>query len=275
MNSKNYFELKKLNTSNIPISNIILFNNALYFENTRTLIINDIHLGFESALTNEGVFLPNTNINLIIKQLELLSESLKSKKCKVDKLIINGDLKHSFLDIDKNTIKELNLFFEKINESLSPKEIIVIKGNHDTFLNVYFLKKKISFLDEFSFSLLNEFNRKNFDVIITHGHKKFDLKKNTIYILGHEHPAVGIRKGTTFEQYKCFLFGKINESYIILPPSFTNISVGSNIFKGVFLSPLMQNLYKENDMFIMDFDIIVNENSEFFAFKAKELIDLN
>jgi len=278
MNTNDFFVLKDLSSSNIPDINIVLYNNSVYFVNSKTLIINDIHLGFESALTRDGIFVPSTNVNIVAQELDLVAKNMQQTKAIVEKVVINGDIKHSFSDIDKNTKSELDLFFDTILQKFKPKEIIVVKGNHDTFLNLYMARQRIKFVEEYKFV------EKGYTIVVTHGHKKITLQKEFIYIIGHEHPAVGIRKGSTYEQYKCFLFGTTAlldkrsnvypKTYVIVMPSFTNVSVGSNIFKGVFLSPIMTELYKENEDFINDWDIIVNENSEFYTFKGKELKEL-
>jgi putative SbcD/Mre11-related phosphoesterase len=144
----------------------------------------------------------------------------------------------------------------------------VIKGNHDTFLNLYFIKKEIKFLESY------EFKEDKIQVIVLHGHKNIELNENCLYIIGHDHPAIGIKKGTTYEQYKCFLIGKTSKSYIILPPSFTDVSVGTNVLKGVFLSPILNKLQKTDEHFINKCDVIINESNEFYHFKINDLINI-
>ena len=62
---------------------------ALFVKKHKTLIIADVHLGFEEALNKQGVFVPRFQFREIISRLKPILE-----KAKPDTIIINGDLKH-------------------------------------------------------------------------------------------------------------------------------------------------------------------------------------
>ncbi len=57
----------------------------------KTLVICDTHIGFEEALNKQGILVPRLQFNEIIKRLE----KIVNKK-KINKIIINGDVKHEF-----------------------------------------------------------------------------------------------------------------------------------------------------------------------------------
>jgi len=256
---------KTIKSKNLPKQEIVFFPNSLYLVKSKTLIIGDLHLGFESSLTKEGIYVPNANITLVLKELKAIGNIIKRNKVSVKEFVIIGDIKHSFVELDKITKSEIELFFKEIDSYIRPKHKILIKGNHDTFLTYTLRKLGVDVKDELELG----------KILITHGHKSIETERAKVYIIGHEHPSVGIRSGSTFEQYKCFIFGTFyDKSNLIIMPSFTNVSVGSNIFKGQFLSPILIDLQKQNKDFIYNWDVLVYEQNHFFLFKVKELKEL-
>ena len=50
--------------------NIRIVDLALYLEKERLLAISDIHLGYEEALTKQGILIPKFHFKDLIKRLE-------------------------------------------------------------------------------------------------------------------------------------------------------------------------------------------------------------
>jgi len=73
-------------TSNIKIIDLCLLID-------KTLIISDIHIGYEEELNKKGILIPRLSFIEIGKRLEKIMKEVKGK---IDTIIINGDIKHEF-----------------------------------------------------------------------------------------------------------------------------------------------------------------------------------
>jgi len=118
-----------------------LIDLAVYTNNT--LIVSDFHIGYEEALNKQGVYVPRFQFSEIMKRLEAIFEKLKNKK--IERIVINGDLKHEFGTISnqewRHTLRLLDYFGRHCDE------IILIKGNHDTILGPIAEKRKVKVLE--------------------------------------------------------------------------------------------------------------------------------
>jgi len=198
---------------------------CLYVKKEKILILADTHIGYEESLNKQGVLIPRFQFKETIKRLE----GIFKKVGKVDKIIINGDVKHEFGTISeqewRHTLQLLDFLGRKCNE------IILIKGNHDTILGPIAEKRKVKVVDNYKIK----------DILIVHGHKVPELKGVKTIIIGHEHPAVNIREGVRVELFKCFLKGKFQRKTLIVQPSFNLVTEGTDILKSKLLSPFLQH----------------------------------
>jgi len=80
------------------VTKIVPSQAALILEGkTRNLVVTDLHIGFESSLASNGVFLgKNTSINETISELYKIIDTTKP-----DSLILLGDVKSSIKSISK------------------------------------------------------------------------------------------------------------------------------------------------------------------------------
>ena len=74
------------------IKNIELIDLAVKYKDT--LIIGDVHLGFEESLSKQGILLPYSQLNKTIERLDKIIKRAKPKR-----IIINGDLKDEIIRI--------------------------------------------------------------------------------------------------------------------------------------------------------------------------------
>ncbi len=234
------------------MNNIEIIDLGLYFDGN--LVFSDFHIGYEEALNKEGILVPRFQFESIIKRLDKIF--LKLNKKKIDKIIINGDIKHEFGTISeqewRHTLRLLDYLLKKCDE------VVLIKGNHDTILGPIAEKRNVKVLDYYLISnkkisikkeALNKNkkidNKKN-EILIIHGDKVPDenlLKNADTIIIGHEHPAVSIKEGPRAELFKCFLKGKYQRKNLIVQPSFNLVTEGTDVIKEELLSPfLKQNL---------------------------------
>lgn len=217
------------------------------------LIISDLHLGYEEALNYQGIMVPKFQYPKIIKRIgEIHSRS----DC--EKVIINGDLKHEFGKISRQEWKETLKFIDYLKERF--EEIILIKGNHDPLTPIIANKTDLDVYPRYSTG--------NF--MVMHGDKipdNWDDIKEENIIIGHEHPAVGVRSGERMEKIKCFLSGDFRDKKMIVLPSFNFITEGSDVLNEKLLSPFL----KEANW--GELEILGVENFETFYFgKIKNLL---
>ncbi|MCE7742334.1 MAG: metallophosphoesterase [Candidatus Heimdallarchaeota archaeon] len=192
----------------------------LLLEDINSLVIADLHLGVEAIMQEEGSFVPH---NLTTQIIESLTEYIKDLK--PDKLILNGDVKHSFQEPTKIENRDVKKFLKKIS-SLVP-EVHIVKGNHDVFLSWAIQNIENIFLHSSSFSIKGYY--------FVHGDKKLeDIPAEEIeyIIIGHLHPVFESRvDGLQKVRNPTFLVGPLEEmsQTLIVMPAFTKYSSGSPI----------------------------------------------
>ncbi|MEK6932906.1 MAG: metallophosphoesterase [Nanoarchaeota archaeon] len=232
-------------------NNIEIMDLALYLKKEKTLIIGDLHIGIEESLNKRGVLIPRSQFNDLLTKLKLILN-----KAEVSRVVFNGDLKHEFGEISRQEWDNILSLIDFLDD----KEIVIIKGNHDPILKPIADKRNIKLVESYDFE----------DVTILHGDKILTNLNKTI-IIGHEHPAISLKKGIRQEKYPCFLKGKYNDGEIIAMPSFNPLTYGTNVLKEKLLSPFLTNI--ENfEVFILEPSEDLNILSEALYFgKIKEL----
>ena len=194
------------------LDKIKIIDLGLYLTKHKVLVIADTHIGYEESLNKRGVLIPRFHFKDLIQRLEKILSKIKPSL-----IVINGDIKHEFGKINnqewRNTLKLIN-FLSKHCE-----ELVLIKGNHDKILDPIADKKNIRIVNELIID----------DVLITHGDKLIEIppKIKTI-IIGHEHPAVGLKEGGRIEVFKCFLKGKYKRKNLIVQPSLNLVTIGTD-----------------------------------------------
>ena len=179
---------------------------AIYVQEYRTLIISDLHIGYEEALRKQGILIPKFHFRDLVKRLENIFAQLSREKKDVEAIIINGDLKHEFGSISeeewRNTLKLLDWLIRKSGK------LILVKGNHDKTLGPIAEKRSVQLAESV---LLGE-------TMIVHGDREVEVPQTVKnIIIGHDHPAITITDGVRAETYKCFLVGKHIDLCYVLP----------------------------------------------------------
>lgn len=214
---------------------------ALFFD--ATLVIADVHIGYEEALNKQGVLVPRLQFGEMIDRSEKIFKSLKNEKIKT--IVVNGDLKHEFGAISeqewRNTLKFIDLLAKHCDK------LVLIKGNHDNILGPIARKRNV-IIQEF-------FLVKPKKILVIHGNKIPDkniMKEASTVIIGHEHPAVSLKEGPRIEQFKCFLRGKYKGKNLIVQPSFNTLVEGTDILRDEILSPFLQQNLDNFDVFVVE-----------------------
>ena len=214
--------------------NIYAIETGLYLEEHKALVIADTHFGFEESLHRQGVLVPKRQYKLMMEEIKRIIS-----KVKIEKIILNGDIKHEFGTITRQEWKDVNNFLDFCRENF--KEIIVVKGNHDPILKFLINKRNIKEVKEFNLG----------DILMTHGDYVPD-KLSKIILIGHEHPAITLKHEAKWEKYKCFLKGKFEKSVLIVQPCFNPLVEGSDVTREKKFGPFLQENLDEFEVFIYD-----------------------
>ena len=184
-------------------------------DDKKSLVITDLHLGFESKLSLNNVYLgKNKTVDETTKEIELIIN-----KTKPDSLILLGDVKSGIKSITKMEWDIIPVFFENISKLI---DTVIVPGNHDANIEKL-IPNEITLAS--SKGIIVD------DILLTHGHtmptENFS-QINTI-VMGHVHPVFfqeeslinGERVWASIkcEKQKIFL-SKSGELELIILPSF-------------------------------------------------------
>lgn len=202
---------------------------AIYIEKLKAIAISDLQLGEELYLAEQGIFVPQF-------QLKEMKADLKEilRKTKAKKVIINGDLKHEFGEASQQEWREVKDLVNFLRKKV--EEIVLVRGNHDNYLLTIASKLELKVFQPFYFSQ---------GILFAHGHKKIDFPKEMeVLIIGHEQPALILRKGFDRIKVPCLLYGKTKKgkNFICLP-AFSPLASGveiNAISKEELLSPILR-----------------------------------
>jgi putative SbcD/Mre11-related phosphoesterase len=150
----------------------------------RVLVVADLHIGWEIALSEKGIHVP-TQMPKLLRKLKMLISLYQPEK-----LLIIGDVKHTVATAEISEWHDVPDFFVELKPLV--KEIQVIRGNHDGNLDPL-LPESIKVLPS-SETIVD-------DVGFFHGHRWPSpalLKCETI-VMGHVHPVVVFRDPAGFK----------------------------------------------------------------------------
>jgi putative SbcD/Mre11-related phosphoesterase len=203
-----------------------------YIHSLDLLAFSDIHLGYEGVMAKKGVLIPKVNLKHTINVVKQALEETGAKR-----ILINGDIKNDFSNVDIEEFNELYDFMEAMKES--DASIVLVKGNHDNFVDRY--------KDPFKLSIYaQEANIGGY--FFLHGEylPKLIPKGTKMVIMGHEHPAISIYNDVgRKEKLRCFLYGKYGRTKLLVLPAVGYFSSGTDInltTKHNLLSPVLKKI---------------------------------
>ncbi|MEM0243514.1 MAG: metallophosphoesterase [Candidatus Aenigmatarchaeota archaeon] len=202
---------------------------ALLIKELDLIVISDLQIGFEIHLAQKGILVPQVQFKELIEDIKKIKLISNAKR-----ILINGDLKHEFREITKQELRETVEFLSFCKNNF--KEIIVVRGNHDNFI--------IKILKNFGINFYDPFYSENC-FCFTHGHKKIEALECNYLIIGHEQPAIVLRSDFEKVKLKAFLVGEYENKKLIVLPSFSPLSFGSeinNYSSKDFLSPYLREI---------------------------------
>jgi len=189
-----------------------------------SLVIADVHLGYEEAISSDGISIFHRQIDELKRMIEELFDMTGATR-----LVINGDLKHTFERATSEEWEDLPEFIEKALERA--REVILVRGNHDTILGPLRRYDKVRIVDELFLGGLR----------LIHGHKGHFQQG---ILMAHEHPAIllGDRVGGRI-RVPCFLHNE--ELQLTVMPAFSPVVGGTPVnllIKEEFLSPILNEV---------------------------------
>jgi uncharacterized protein len=215
---------------------------VIHLKKENIVVIGDVHLGYEEAMTKQGILMPRFQFKDTIERLEKIFSTLKTESKKLEAVVVNGDLKHEFGSISDQEWREILKLIDFF--MIHSKQVILIKGNHDVKLSPIARKRDITLVENIAIN----------DKFICHGHvvpESKEFEKAKTLIVGNEHPAVSLSDETRKETYKCFLLGKWNKKKMIVMPSFNQITIGTDILNEDFISPFMKQDLSNFELFVV------------------------
>lgn len=203
---------------------------SLYLEELDTLVVADLHLGYEQALEEAGVFIPPVQFRFISSFILRAVEETGSRK-----LLVLGDVKHEFGSALKQEWGETIELLSRLKER--GVEVSVVRGNHDNFLIPMLKRLEVP---------LHDPHVRIGRYLLLHGHKEppLDAWSGAEYIImGHEHPAVLLRDELGVSvKLKSFLVGDFEGAKLIVVPALSPLMPGTevNTPRVRYLSPLLE-----------------------------------
>jgi len=150
---------------------------------SRTIVVADLHIGWEVALSRKGIHVPAQTSKLLKRLVDLASAY------KADRLLVLGDVKHTVATAETVEWRDVPEFFAALARQV--KEILVVRGNHDGNLEPL-LPETVKVLPSTGVVLGG--------VGFFHGHRwpSPTLLKCKTLVMGHVHPVVVFRDPAGF-----------------------------------------------------------------------------
>jgi putative SbcD/Mre11-related phosphoesterase len=199
--------------------------------NRQTLLLADLHIGFESELSSRGISIPDQTPTILDRIINL------QKKFKTSNLIILGDLKHSIPKISALSWIQIPRFMEHLLKIF--ETVTLVPGNHDGDIEPL-LPRKVNVAPVRGFSLDG--------VWLCHGHTRLtpNALKCSLILAGHIHPAIQLLDKAKYAYtYRVWLRGRIKHqpsTEIITLPAFNDfvgqMILNSNRFADVGRGPI-------------------------------------
>lgn len=216
----------------------ITSDRCVLLESGRTAVIGDLHLGYEKALEEEGVYLPRINTGTIRDALNRIIGRYEPER-----IVLLGDIKHDFRRSERAASSEVLGVLDLLGEAV---ETLVIKGNHDNYIQNILASRDMVATDHVDVAGYR----------LEHGHVDSGFRP---VIIGHEHPAVRIPgSGSGGTKIHCFVLAR-KEGVLVLPP-FSPFSMGNDLLsEGSSMAPALRGcdtgnaeIYGVSDLGIME-----------------------
>lgn len=205
-------------------------DRCLILDDGKTVVLGDLHLGYESALEEEGMYIPRMNTESIRDAMNGILSSYEPER-----VVLLGDIKHDFKRSKREASTEVRQIIRLLTEA---SDVIVVKGNHDNFLQ--------NILSDMGLMAVDYIDMGGFR--LEHGHVDSGVRP---VIIGHEHPSVRIPGAMSGGmKIQCFVHQK-EDGVIVIPP-FSPFSSGNDLVvdkKGIMAPALANSNYPDADLY--------------------------
>ena len=211
----------------MPHTRIIPTKPALILKGEKkNLIISDIHIGFESAMAANNIFLgKNSTINQTIQEVSDIIDTEEP-----DSLVLLGDVKSTIHGISKNEWDEVPRFLDAMKAKC---DVVLIPGNHDA---------NIQRLIPDGITTISQTGMVQDNILLTHGHTMPPEAVSHVsgIIMGHLHPVFfqkdsvinGQRVWVSIQAQKDLIFpNRSGLLEIIIVPSFNRYFYATHMNK--------------------------------------------
>ncbi len=144
----------------------------------KALVIADLHIGWEMALSEQGIHIPSQTGRFLERVLGLIRAHSPSL------LILLGDVKHTIAKAEMAEWRDVPEFFEALKRSV--REVILVPGNHDGGIDPL-LPSGIRVMGASGMRLWGRYG-------LFHGHAwpGPDLLECDLLVMAHMHPTVSL-----------------------------------------------------------------------------------
>lgn len=177
---------------------------AIWFPQSRILLIADTHFGKSAAFRKQGIPVPEGELGADLDRIHTLSE-----KYDPSRIIVAGDFLHSRFGITDSLTVEIQTLLEKL-----PCPIEIATGNHD---------RRAGELSLARLTYQPEIDVEGLSII----HDPADFRAGASGIAGHLHPVILLRTGKRSKiRVPCFW---LREGRQLILPSFGSFTGGHPI----------------------------------------------
>jgi uncharacterized protein len=184
-----------------------------------TVVVSDLHVGYESVLEDSGLHLPRI-------QTEAMRDSLLDiiDRFSPERFLLLGDLKHEF---SRNLAQEWSEARRILGTLQDHGEVIIVRGNHDNYLANIASKLGVRMVEEHVAAGIH----------FAHGHLP---NHNRPLVMGHEHPSVRLFDSVgAYVKLPCFVH--LERERILIMPAFSPLAAGTDITSGAqTFSPILE-----------------------------------
>jgi len=230
---------------------IIYGDAAIFIPSRKALVIADLHIGIEYEFYEKGIHIGSRNFALI-ERIERLM-----KMADIKEVFILGDVKHVVPSSPPSQRKDIEEFFERLNELTN---VTIIPGNHDGGLRNILPSADIK--DSNGYVLEDE------SIGLIHGHRwpSEKVMQCSTIITAHTHPTVSLRDGFGYEFFeRCWVVSKLDaekvkkkynsfaDAEVIVMPAFNPICGGVPVNREGIAGPVSKMIdLDESDIYLLD-----------------------
>jgi putative SbcD/Mre11-related phosphoesterase len=186
-----------------------------------TVVVADLHLGYESALELEGVHIPRIHTKSIKESLRSIME-----RHDPERIIVLGDLKHEFSRNLGQEFRDVRSILDFLKRRV---DVLLVKGNHDNYLENIASRLDIKVVDK----------HQEGGFTFVHGHMGCTDRP---LVMAHEHPSIKIVDSVgAFLKLPCFVH--LREEQILVMPAFSPLASGTDLTgmaPADYLSPILR-----------------------------------